>query len=277
MHENFGIRPRLPEKGEPGCQNALCARMGPAGTTGLQCYARDVAMMDEIPAPNLPPGIQQRIQSGRIGWTSTLVLATARTGLILLVQVVVAAGFFLRGNPSPWRAQAPWWTVYATVVDIGCLLLLWRRTRREGIRLFDLFGLEHRRLGREVLWGLLYLVVLFSDPCRWLEACEQAPIQNNAAHSRYVGTGPLVRPPTSALGGSLQLVGVLADLVSDRRSYIPGLLCSPPPSSDRQHLGDGDGGRFLVGLATQYVPIGVRLAPHSLSIPLISAVGRSAS
>ena len=86
---------------------------------------------------------------------------TARTGLILLVQVVVAAGFFLRGNPSPWRAQAPWWTVYATVVDIGCLLLLWRRTRREGIRLFDLFGLERRRLGREVLWGLLYLVVLF--------------------------------------------------------------------------------------------------------------------
>ena len=118
-------------------------------------------MMDEMLTSNSPPAIQQRIQSGRTGWTSTLVLTTARTGLILFVQVVVATAFFLRGNPSPWRAQAPWWTVYATLVDVGCLLLLWRQTQREGIRLFDLFGLERRRLGREVLWGLLYLVVLF--------------------------------------------------------------------------------------------------------------------
>ena len=112
-------------------------------------------------ASNSLPAIQQRIQSGRIGWVGPLVLTTARTGLILLVQVAVATAFLIRSDPSPWRAQAPWWSVYATLVDIGCLLLLWGKTRQEGIRLSILFGIERTRLGREFVWGLLYLAVLF--------------------------------------------------------------------------------------------------------------------
>jgi hypothetical protein len=51
--------------------------------------------------------------------------------------------------------------VYATLVDIGCLLLVRRQARREGIRLADLFGVDRSQLGREVLWGLVYLLVLF--------------------------------------------------------------------------------------------------------------------
>lgn len=118
-------------------------------------------MIDEMLTSNSPPAIRQRIQAGRISWAGPLVLTTARTGLILLVQGVVATAFLVHGDPSPWRAQAPWWTVYATLVDLGCLLLLRRQSRVEGIRLFDLFGIDRSRLGREVLWGILYFVVLF--------------------------------------------------------------------------------------------------------------------
>ena len=118
-------------------------------------------MIDEMLTSNSPPAIQQRIQAGRIGWSGPLVLTTARTGLILLVQAVVATAFLIHGDSSPWRAQAPWWTVYATLVDIGCLLLLSLQARREGIRLADLFGIDRRRIGREILWGVLYFVVLF--------------------------------------------------------------------------------------------------------------------
>jgi Type II CAAX prenyl endopeptidase Rce1-like len=116
---------------------------------------------NQMLASNSPHAIQQRIQSGCIGWAGPLILTTARTGLILLVQAAVATVFLIRGDSSPWRAQAPWWTVYATLVDIGCLLLLWRQSRREGIRLSTLFGIQRSRLGREVLWGLLYFVILF--------------------------------------------------------------------------------------------------------------------
>ena len=118
-------------------------------------------MMGQMFAPNSPPAILERIQSGRIGWTRSLATTTARTGLIVLVQVVVATLFFIRGDPAPWRAQAPWWTVYATLVDGGCLLLLWRQTKNEGIQFIDLFGIERSRIGREALWGFLYLVASF--------------------------------------------------------------------------------------------------------------------
>ena len=117
--------------------------------------------MDEVPAPNAAPAIQERIHSGRIGWWGPLALSPARAGLMLLVQVGLATVFFARGHPSPWRAQAPWWTVYATVIDIGCLLLLWRQARGEGIRLIDLFGIDRSRLGHEALWGLSYFIILF--------------------------------------------------------------------------------------------------------------------
>lgn len=127
----------------------------------IAVYSRDVNMLDEMLTSNTAPSIQQRIQAGRIGWAGPLVLTTARTGLILLVQAVVATALLVHGDPSPWRAQARWWTVYATLVDFGCLLLLWRQARREGIRLVDLFGIERSQLGREILWGLLYLSVLF--------------------------------------------------------------------------------------------------------------------
>jgi CAAX prenyl protease-like protein len=112
-------------------------------------------------AANDPAAIQQRIDLGRIGWAGPLALTTARTVLLLIVQAVVALGFFARGHPSPWRAQASWWTVYATLVDVGCLLLLRRLAQREGIRLAELFGVDRSHLGREVLWGLAYLVALF--------------------------------------------------------------------------------------------------------------------
>ena len=100
-------------------------------------------------AANDPAAIQQRVGLGRIGWTGPLALTTARTVLLLVVQAAVALGFFVRGHPSPWRAQASWF------------LLLGRLSRREGIRLADLFGVDRSHLGREVLWGLAYLLLLF--------------------------------------------------------------------------------------------------------------------
>jgi len=117
--------------------------------------------MDEAPTPNSAPSIQRRVQSGRVGWWGPLALASARTCLVLLVQGGLAAAFWHRGNPAPWRAQAPWWTVYATLIDIGCLLLLRRQARSEGIRLVDLFGIDRSRLGWEALWGLALFIFLF--------------------------------------------------------------------------------------------------------------------
>ena len=49
--------------------------------------------------------------------------------------------------------------MYGTLIDAGCLTLLWRLTRREGIRLFDLVGFERTRLARDTLLGFALIPV----------------------------------------------------------------------------------------------------------------------
>jgi hypothetical protein len=49
--------------------------------------------------------------------------------------------------------------VYGTLIDAGCLALLWRFTRREGIRLFDLVGFDRSRLVADVRLGLALVPV----------------------------------------------------------------------------------------------------------------------
>lgn len=77
-----------------------------------------------------------------------------RSAFMILSQALVAAVYLLRGHPSPWNAAAPWWTVYATLVDIGCLALMVKFTRLEGIRLRDLVGKIRLRWGHDVFLGV---------------------------------------------------------------------------------------------------------------------------
>jgi hypothetical protein len=49
--------------------------------------------------------------------------------------------------------------VYGTLIDAGCLALLWLFTRREGIGLFDLVGFDRRRLRADVLLGFVLIPV----------------------------------------------------------------------------------------------------------------------
>ncbi len=82
----------------------------------------------------------------------------ARPVLAVVAQGLVATIFAAQGSSHPWRAAAPWLPVYGSLIDAGCLGLLWRLTRREGINLADLIGFDRRRLGRDVLLGLALIV-----------------------------------------------------------------------------------------------------------------------
>ncbi len=105
--------------------------------------------------------LRARIGNGRLSWLGPLLLVTGRTALVILAQGVVAIMFLLRGKPHPWLAAAPWWTVYGTLVDAGCLMLLWRFTRKEGIRLRDLIGPVRLRHGRDFFLAIGILLVMF--------------------------------------------------------------------------------------------------------------------
>ena len=83
----------------------------------------------------------------------------ARSVLALAAQALTAAILALRGASSPWLSAGAYLPVYGTLIDLGCLALLWRLTRREGIGLRELVGFQRERLGRDIAFGLALVPV----------------------------------------------------------------------------------------------------------------------
>lgn len=111
--------------------------------------------------PNTLAQLRTRVAQGRLSYLGPLVLVMGRSALMLLAQGLFAIIFFLRGVEHPWLAAAPWWTVYGTLIDIGCLTLMWRFTSAEGIRLRDLIGPIKLRHAHDFFLGLGILLVVF--------------------------------------------------------------------------------------------------------------------
>ena len=112
---------------------------------------------EELASANSQAEIERRVRQGQVSWAGPLIVMTGRSFFMIVAQALVAAIYWLRGNPSPWNAAAPWWTVYATLVDMGCLALMVKFPRAEGIRLRDLIGRVRLRWGYDIFWGSPFL------------------------------------------------------------------------------------------------------------------------
>jgi hypothetical protein len=96
-----------------------------------------------VPAPlflNSADEIEKHISLGQLRWVGPLLFLPARTIFIFLSQCLFAGIYRLQGNASPWQASGKWWTVWGTLVDVGCLACLFLLTRREHLRIRDLLG-----------------------------------------------------------------------------------------------------------------------------------------
>ncbi len=129
---------------------------------------------------NSSASVKERVNAGRIQWIGPLLLVPARTVLLIVSQGLVALILFSLHRTSPWRAAGDWWTVYGTLVDIGCLAGLRNFTHREGIRLRDLIGPIRLRWGRDLFLGLGCFAIIFpffiggSMAAQWLLFGSQA-------------------------------------------------------------------------------------------------------
>jgi len=103
--------------------------------------------------PNSHETLLQRRDAAILTWRGPALMLFARAACAVGAQAVVAGVYALRASPTPWHDAEPWLPVYGTLIDAGCLALLWRLTRREGICLFDLVGFERTRLVRDTLLG----------------------------------------------------------------------------------------------------------------------------
>jgi membrane protease YdiL (CAAX protease family) len=101
----------------------------------------------------------ERQQANTLTWRGPALMLFARSAFGVGAQALTAGVLALRSSPDPWVDAQSWLPVYGTLIDAGCLALLWRLTRREGITLFDLVGFERARLVRDVLLGLAIIPV----------------------------------------------------------------------------------------------------------------------
>lgn len=101
----------------------------------------------------------RRENTGALTWRAPLLMLVARSAFAVVAQALVAVIFGLRSSPAPWHDAEPWMPVYGTLIDVGCLTLVWQSTRREGIGLRDVIGFDRSRLGRDLLLGLALIPV----------------------------------------------------------------------------------------------------------------------
>jgi membrane protease YdiL (CAAX protease family) len=121
----------------------------------------NILLKAKAPGLNRPQAIALHVRAGQCSWGPVLCLLVSRTTLAFLVQACLALIFFLHGNAAPWQATIPYWSVYGTVIDLGCLLLMAHFLRREGLRLRDLVGTSPVSLLSDVLLGLGLFMLLF--------------------------------------------------------------------------------------------------------------------
>jgi len=110
--------------------------------------------MSVLTDPNSRHALRVRRARHRLSWSGPLLVLFARPVLAVVAQAMVAAVYAAQGSAGAWRAAGAWLPVYGTLIDAGCLALLWRLLRGEGIALRDLVGFDRRRIGRDVLLGL---------------------------------------------------------------------------------------------------------------------------
>lgn len=104
------------------------------------------------------PKIDNSLPARQIGWLPPIAVMIARSIFMIAAQALVALSLSARGSLPAWNMAASWWSVYATLVDVGCLILLVKFTRHEGIRLRELLGPIRLRWGYDVWLGIACFV-----------------------------------------------------------------------------------------------------------------------
>lgn len=117
--------------------------------------------MIEQTAPYDSKRLNRLIQNGTIQPLTLISLLMARSLLIFLGQAVTAFIFWMQGNPEPWLASVPYWNVFGSLADVGCLILLHYFLKKEGYGILDLLRTPNIPFWRDLLIGVGLFLLIF--------------------------------------------------------------------------------------------------------------------
>lgn len=104
--------------------------------------------------------LKTRYSGPGLAWWPVLLFLPARLVFAFVAQGLVAGLFAVQGSSDPFRAAAAWWPVYSTITDLLTLLALVALTRREGLMLFDLLGVQRKDILKQLAWTPAYLLAV---------------------------------------------------------------------------------------------------------------------
>ena len=118
-----------------------------------------VGMDTQTIAASPPAGSRLHSDRGALAWGIGLPLLR-----VLLVALACTLAWLIVGAAVGWSAFPPPPLVAAVAMlpaNLVCLALVVRRVRATGSSMGALIGFRRGRLGRDILWGLLWLAVLY--------------------------------------------------------------------------------------------------------------------
>lgn len=95
----------------------------------------------------------------RLGWP--IALPYVRVALVAVAAALTAGVFIVAGEPAGAASVSLVAALYLLPVNVICLLLVRRLVHRDGGSLRELIGFDRTRLGRDIGWGMLWIVVLY--------------------------------------------------------------------------------------------------------------------
>jgi hypothetical protein len=79
-------------------------------------------------------------------------MLVSRSALFFLFQILIAALFWLTGNPNAWSESARWWIFLPIFANLVSIFLLVRLFRAEGKRYLDILRFSRTTVKKDLLW-----------------------------------------------------------------------------------------------------------------------------
>ena len=117
--------------------------------------------MVEQTAPYSSKTLNRFLQDGTIQPLALISLLMARSLLLLLGQGITAFIFWIPGTTEPWLASVPYWNVFGSLADGGCLILLYYFLKKEGYGIIDLLRAPNIPFWRDILIGVGLFLLIF--------------------------------------------------------------------------------------------------------------------
>lgn len=90
-----------------------------------------------------------------------ILIVFVRPILAITFQLCTILLFKMNGSSNPLSESTSWWTVYGTLIDIVCLIVLCFLVKKEGIKLFDLIDFQKKKVIQDILLGVGILIIVF--------------------------------------------------------------------------------------------------------------------